>query len=157
LFFVDTLNLADAAVLAHKTAEQHAVLVVHHLPSLEPGISPDDPAILHERSSLPRFDRFLATSPFTADLLARRGFARERIMTVEPGLPPVELGPSRIEPPYRALLVGNLIPRKGIRDLLFALAATTEPTDAFSLDIVGRADLDPAYAETIGRIITRTP
>ena len=157
LYFVDTLNLADAGVLAHKTAEQHAVLVVHHLPSLEPSISPDDPAVLRERNALPLFDRFLVTSPFTADLLARRGFARDRILTVEPGLPAVALGAASIEPPYRLLLVGNLIPRKGIRDLLFALATSVEPSDPFTLDIVGRADLDPLYAETIGRIITRTP
>lgn len=156
LFFVDTLNLADAAALAHKTSEQHAVLVVHHLPSLEPDISPDDPAILRERSALPLFDRFLVTSPFTADLLARRGFARDRILTVEPGLPAVELGPPTVAPPYRVLLVGNLIPRKGIRDLLFALDGAIAPSDAFTLDIVGRADLDPAYAETIGRIVTRS-
>jgi glycosyltransferase involved in cell wall biosynthesis len=156
LFFVDTLNLGDAAILAQKTSEQHAVLVVHHLPSLEPDMSPDDPGILRERNALPLFDRFLATSPFTADLLARRGFARERILTVEPGLPAVELGPPTVEPPYRVLVVGNLIRRKGIRELLFALDAETVPSDAFTLDIVGRADLDPAYAETIGRIITRS-
>jgi glycosyltransferase involved in cell wall biosynthesis len=157
LYFVDTLNLREAEGLAHKTAEQHTVLVVHHLPSLEPGISPEDPAIGLERATLPLFDRFLVTSDFTADLLVRRGFSREQIMTVEPGLPAVELGPAAIEPPFRALLVGNLIARKGIRDLLFALAKSVEPTDAFSLDIVGHADLDPAYAETVGRVITRTP
>jgi len=144
-------------VLARKAPLQQSVLVVHHLPSLEPGISPDDPAIGLERAALPLFDRFLVTSAFTADLLVRRGFARERILTVEPGLPPVELGPSTIEPPFRALIVGNLIPRKGIRDLLFALAAAAVPGDAWSLDIVGRADLDPAYAETVGRVITRSP
>jgi glycosyltransferase involved in cell wall biosynthesis len=156
LYFVDTLNLREAEGLTHKTPEQHTVLVVHHLPSLEPGISPEDPAIGLERAALPLFDRFLVTSDFTADLLVRRGFSRERIMTVEPGLPAVELGPAATESPLRALLVGNLIARKGIRDLLFALAASVQPTDAFSLDIVGHADLDPAYAETVGRVITRT-
>jgi len=157
LYFVDTLNLPEAEVLAEKVPGQQSVLVVHHLPSLEPGVSPDDPAIGLERATLPLFERFLVTSAFTADLLVRRGFARERILTVEPGLPAVELGPVSLEPPFRALVVGNLIPRKGIRDLLFALAAAVAPGDAFSLDIMGRVDLDPAYAETVGRVITRSP
>jgi len=155
-YFVDTLNLADAEVLERKVPGQRALLVVHHLPSLEPGMSPENPAIVLERVTLPLFDAFVATSPLTAELLARRGFARERIRIVEPGLPAVELGPPSVESPYRALLVANLIPRKGVRELLFALAARTLPTDPFTLDIVGRVDIDPAYAETVGRVITRS-
>jgi glycosyltransferase involved in cell wall biosynthesis len=155
-YFVDTLNLAEAEVLEGKVPGQRAILVVHHLPSLEPGMSPEDPAIVLERVTLPLFDAFVATSPLTADLLARRGFARERIMMAEPGLPPIELGPATVESPYRALLVANLIPRKGVRELLFALAARAVPDDPFTLDIVGRVDLDPAYAETVGRVITRS-
>lgn len=155
-YFVDTLNLAEAEVLARKVPGQRAILVVHHLPSLEPGMSPEDPAIMLERATLPLFDAFVATSPLTADILSRRGFARQRIMVVEPGLPAVELGPATIESPYRALLVANLIPRKGVRELLYALAARTVPDDPFTLDIVGRVDIDPAYAETVGRVITRS-
>lgn len=155
-YFVDTLNLADAEVLERKVPGQRAMLVVHHLPSLEPGISPEDPAIVLERVTLPLFDGFVATSSLTVDILLRRGFARERILVVEPGLPAVELGPAAAPSPCRALVVANLIPRKGVRELLFALAAQTQPDDAFTLDIVGRVDIDPLYAETVGRVITRS-
>jgi glycosyltransferase involved in cell wall biosynthesis len=156
-YCVDTLNFREALVLADKTAEQRAVLVVHHLPSLEPGILPEDRALGLERDALPLFDAYLATSPFTAELLVRRGIARERIMTVEPGLPAVTLEPLVPEPPFRALLVGNLIRRKGVLELLHALGTTASAEDPFEIDVVGRADLDPDYAVNIGRLITTMP
>lgn len=157
VYCVDTLNFREALVLAKKTPAQRALLVVHHLPSLEPGILPEDRALALEREALPLFDAYLATSPFTADLLARRGIARERILTVEPGLPAVRLEPIVPEPPFRALLVGNLIRRKGVLELLHALGTTAAATDAFEIDVVGRADLDPDYAINIGRLITTVP
>ncbi|HEV8548094.1 MAG TPA: glycosyltransferase family 4 protein [Polyangiaceae bacterium] len=156
LFFVDTLNLEQARVLERKTGRQRAVLMVHHLPSLEPGIKPEDPELGLERAVLPLFDGFVATSPFTADLLARRGFARDRILTVEPGLPAIELGPPRLESPVRGLLVANLIRRKGVLELLDALSAAAHASDAFELEIVGRADLDVDYAITVANRITTT-
>jgi glycosyltransferase involved in cell wall biosynthesis len=157
LFFVDTLNLEQARVLERKTPRQRAVLVVHHLPSLEPGITPEDPTLGLERAVLPLFDAFVATSPFTADLLARRGFPRERVFTVQPGLPPIELGPPRTEPPLRGLLVANLIRRKGVLELLEAIARASRPDDAFELVLVGRADLDLDYAVAVSHRLTSTP
>ena len=157
VYCVDTLNFREALVLAKKTPAQRAFLIVHHLPSLEPGILPGDRALALEREALPLFDAYLATSPFTAELLARRGIAHGRIMTVEPGLPAVRLEPIVPEPPFRALVVGNLIRRKGVLELLHALGTTATPADAFEVDMIGRADLDPEYAINIGRLITTTP
>ena len=78
-------------------------------------------------------------------------------MIVAPGLPAVELGAATFEPPVRALLVGNLIRRKGVLELLQALAAGARADDAFELDIVGRADLDAPYAEAVARVVTTAP
>ena len=69
-YLVDTLNLDEARVLEGKTPAQRAVLVVHHLPSLEPDITPEHASLALERSVVPLFDGFLATSAFTAELLA---------------------------------------------------------------------------------------
>jgi len=156
-YCVDSLNFREALVLAKKTPAQRALLVVHHLPSLEPGILPEDWALALERDALPLFDAYLATSPFTAELLGRRGIAPERIMTVEPGLPAVELAALVPKPPFRALVVGNLIRRKGVLELLHALGTTTTPADSFEIDVIGRADLDPDYAINVGRLITTVP
>src|SRR5947209_5561233 len=143
LFLVDTLDLAKVASLPSRSPQQRLGLVVHHLPSLEPGSAPGDPALLVEEQALARFDLFVATSPFTADHLVARGVARNRIVTVPPGVAQADGGPRAFAGPLRALLVANLIPRKGIVALLEALdrLATEE---LFALEIFGRDDLDPS-------------
>lgn len=50
--------------------------------------------------------------------------------------------------PLRLLFVGNLIERKGLHTLLQALARL--PADTWVLNVVGRHDVDPAYA---GRMV----
>lgn len=142
LYLIDTLDLR-ASLSLERGPEQYFVLLVHHLPSLEPGLDPADEALAVEAAALPRFDALVATSPFTAEWLVGRGVPRERIMTVMPGLRAVKIAPRVYTPPLRALLVGNLIPRKSVRELMRALA--TRPGELV-LDVVGRADLDLAYA-----------
>lgn len=156
LYFLDTLDLADAPLLTQKTGEQRAVLVVHHLPSLEPGARDTDASVELERAVLPLFDAFLATSPFTVAELERRGVRRERVLLVEPGLPAVELGALPAGPRH-ALLAGNVIPRKGVRELLQTLAANTRDGDAFSLELVGRLDIDATYAADVVRLAGTPP
>ena len=102
------------------------MLLVHHLPSLEPGLPPADPSLGTEAAALARCRAFVATSPFTARLLASRGFPAERILTLTPAAPTPATEPAapprRYLPPLRALMVGNLIPRKAVLPLLEALA-----------------------------------
>src|SRR5206468_2945410 len=45
VYFVDTLNLADVLSFPERTSAQILALLVHHLPSLEPGIDPGDRAL----------------------------------------------------------------------------------------------------------------
>ena len=144
VYCVDSLDLHEAALFPQRKHDQRLVLVVHHLPSLEP--QPNTEAVELERAALPRFDGYLCTSPFTSEVLTTRGFDLRRIMTVTPGLPAVELGPPGYEPPLRALFVGNLVARKGVLPLLEALAAQAYEEDTFSLEIRGRDDLEPSYA-----------
>ncbi|MCB8919007.1 MAG: glycosyltransferase family 4 protein [Ardenticatenaceae bacterium] len=55
--------------------------------------------------------------------------------------------------PLRLLFVGNLIPRKGLHQLLAALARLPRPT--WQLTVVGRPDVDPAYARAVRQQMLR--
>jgi glycosyltransferase involved in cell wall biosynthesis len=159
IYLFDTLELDLVGTLPPRVAGQEVGLVVHLLPSLEPGAAEDDAAIASEKAKLRRFDFFVATSDFTRTLLVSRGFAEDAILTVPPGLPVVENDNDvtrAYEPPLRAVVVGNLIPRKGVLPLLEALAAKPAP-DRYSLRIVGRGDMDPAYAEACRRAAAASP
>lgn len=149
LYLVDSLNLAEAERLAGRAPGQRAVLVAHHLPSLEPGIAPSDPALALERRVLPLFDAWVVTSPFTREVLAARGFPSERLLLVPPELPDVSLGERTYEPPLRALVVANLIRRKGVLELVTELAARMAPDTELTLELVGRDGLEPDYAREV--------
>jgi glycosyltransferase involved in cell wall biosynthesis len=78
-------------------------------------------------------------------LLRARGIDGERVLTVPPAPPAVRASARRYEPPLRALVVANLIPRKGVLELLRALERRAARAD-YGVVIVGRDDLDPGYA-----------
>jgi glycosyltransferase involved in cell wall biosynthesis len=159
IYLFDTLELDQASALGPRGAGQEVGLVVHHLPSLEPGAPHDDSTLASENAKLRRFDFLVATSEFTRSLLASRGFADEAIFTVPPGLASVESDDNVLrayDAPLRAVVVGNLIPRKGVLPLLEALAARPAPS-RYSLRVVGRGDMDPAYAEACRRTAAASP
>jgi glycosyltransferase involved in cell wall biosynthesis len=154
LYFIDTLNLSDFLALPAGIRGQRFALIVHHLPSLEPGIDLSDDALRVEAAAFCLFDRFLATSPFTAKYLVSRGIPRDKIMTVIPGLRPVEYAVRGYEPPLRAVMVGNLIPRKAILEFLRALDRLSTEDDSFVIDVVGRTDMDPAYVKACRDLVS---
>jgi glycosyltransferase involved in cell wall biosynthesis len=146
VYFVDTLNLADVLAFPERGPEQALVLVVHHLPSLEPGIDAGHESLAVERRALTLFDAFVCTSPFTSDLLIGRGIAPGAVLTVPPPPPAIERQPRAYEAPPRAVVVANLIARKGVLEWLQALAPRTLAGDRFSIDVVGRHDIDSDHA-----------
>jgi len=156
LYFIDTLNLREFLNLPPAQTGQQFALVVHHLPSLEPGIDPADESLQLEASALLRFDAFLTTSPFTAQVLAQKGIRAEKIMTVLPGVRLTDSEPRRYEPPLRAVMVGNLIRRKGILEFLAALESRAADADAFEIDIVGRLDMDVGYVGECRELLARS-
>lgn len=145
-YFIDTLDLEAFARFPAARPGQHFGLIVHHLPSLEPGIEPAAPALAVERTTLPRFDALLATSTFTAEFLRARGYAAEKVWTISPAPPSAAAGLPTPAPPFVFAMIGNLIPRKGVLDLLECLASEVSETDAFRLEVAGRSDVDPVYA-----------
>lgn len=179
-YLVDTLLLGDAGAIESRRAGQRFVLVVHHLPSLEPGAvsaaSRDD-----ERRVLSLFDGFVATSAFTAKHLVASGVNARCIVTVEPACtigfqdalsaahrtatPATSrvvsdresvIAPELTSPiddaPLHAVMVGNLIPRKRVADFLDALDERAAVDDAFTIDVVGRADIDVEHARRAAAI-----
>lgn len=152
-YFIDTLDMgAFVDSLAHRHAHQQRLLVVHLLPSMRPDIDPADPALAIERAALPRFDGFLTTSAYTSGLLRAAGMTQP-ILTVPPA-PPAGERPARGCPPaMRAVMVGNLVAGKGILRFLEAVDAGAAADDRFEIDLVGRTDMEPQYAEACRRVI----
>lgn len=158
IFFFDTLELERTAALAAPHPDQLLGLVVHHLPSLEPDAPAHGPELDRENALLARFACLLATSDFTRALLAGRSFDERSILTVPPALDPVPVvTPRTYEPPLTALLVANLVPRKGVLELLAALAALARDDPPLSLRIAGREDMDPAYAGACRTLVAAAP
>ena len=120
-YFLDSLDLPSVVGLPAPQPGQAFGLLVHHLPSLEPDIRPDDPLLAVERAALSRCDVLLATSPFTAALLRARGHDAKRIVTVIPAPPSGASALPVPTPPFVFCMVGNLIPRKGFLELFECL------------------------------------
>lgn len=158
-YFIDTLDMgAFLGCLQARRAHQQRILVVHLLPSMRPDLDPADPEVARElaieRAALPCFDAFLTTSAYTSGLLRAAGVSEQAIMTVPPA-PPAGERPRRSAPAVvRGLMVGNLVAGKGVLPFLEALDARVAAGDRFEIDLVGRTDMEPGYAEACRRAIT---
>lgn len=121
-------------------------LIVHHLGSLYPQSEQDTKEI--EQQILAGFDLFLCTSEFTAEYLETLGINREHCITVEPGMH-LEVPKQRIYPidPLKALVVANVVPRKGILPFLTDLLDLESRWSDFTITIAGSLTLDPDYAQ----------
>lgn len=154
---VDTLNLKESITAAdRRVVGEHMVLIVHHLPSLEPGLPEEDVQRKIEDAALPHFSGFLVSSDYTGTLLKER-LPGARVLAIEPPLSVVQ--PAQAFAPGqepRALMVCNLIARKGVLPFLQELAQAPR-TGNFQLDIVGRHDLDPDYAQACKELILGHP
>lgn len=155
-FLIDSLDLGAAPAIERRAPGQRFGLLVHHLPSLEPGLRLSDPARELERQVLRHFDFWVTTSEFARHLLLARDLPSERVFAVPPGLAPVDRGVRELGKPLAALWVGNLIPRKGLHALLTALSRFGSVDDDFELAIVGRLDAHPEYAESCRYVATNS-
>jgi glycosyltransferase involved in cell wall biosynthesis len=156
-YLIDTLDLAAAPAIERRAPGQRFGLLVHHLPSLEPGLPDYDPARQLERHVLGHFDFWVTTSTFARHLLLARNLPSERVFAVPPGLAPVDRVARELGAPLAALWVGNLIPRKGLLPLLTALSRFGSADDDFEIEVVGRLDAHPEYAEACQRSVTDSP
>ncbi|WP_407527400.1 glycosyltransferase family 4 protein [Methylobacterium oryzisoli] len=130
------------------------VALVHHPLGLEAGIEPARAAALlaGEAAALALADRVVATSRFTARLLARDfGVAPDRITVAEPGTEPAERVPVRTAGPVSLLTVGAVTPRKGHRLLIEALRGLADRD--WHLTVAGGLDRAPACAADLREAI----
>ncbi len=143
-YLVDSLNLDSAQqVVARRDEGQRFVLLAHHLPSLEPDLDLAAPSLVVEKEVLDQFDGYLATGAFTRDWLLVR-LPGARVFCLEPPLSVVALARDFV-PPLQAVMVCNLIPRKGVLSFLTELS-TIPSAPTMSIEIIGRHDLDRDYA-----------
>jgi glycosyltransferase involved in cell wall biosynthesis len=124
------------------------IALVHHPLSDETGLDPLlVPALRdQERLALERATGVIVTSPFTRTRLADFDVPSEKIRVVTPGTDPAPL--ARGSGGQNALLCpASLIPRKGHRDLFYALDDLRDLQ--WHLTCVGRADASPEYASEL--------
>ncbi|MEA3641130.1 MAG: glycosyltransferase family 4 protein [Lamprobacter sp.] len=129
--------------------------LVHHPLADETGLSTAQRAALQasESAALAAMRKLVVTSAATARCLAQMGIAAEQVAVIEPGTDPAPLARRAGRDPLRLLCVGALIPRKGHRYLIEALARVRDRP--WRLDLIGSLEADPATAASIQAQIGR--
>lgn len=159
VYWVDTLLLEQLSdLLSLRPQQARSLLIVHHLNSMSPSNGQLLEALqVEEQPFLNWFQGFLATSTFTRDYLRKLEPDRP-ILVVEPGITaPAIVALPRSTETVRALMVANIVARKGLLPWLQELAKVLLPSDDFSLTIVGRTDIEERYAEQCSQFIREHP
>lgn len=155
---IDGLALPDLeqAVFAH-WRRLRLVGVVHHALAEEAGLSPAaaERLIRLETAALQHFRVVVCPSPRTAAAVASYGIPRDRIFVIPPGTASPDRPLRSRRGPVRSLLcVGSVIPRKGHRVLVAALARVRDLD--WQLLCIGSLDRDPRTARSIRQVISAT-
>jgi glycosyltransferase involved in cell wall biosynthesis/SAM-dependent methyltransferase len=124
------------------------VALVHHPLALETGLDAGTAATLEagERRALAAARLVIVTSEPTARALARFGVSSDRVAVVEPGTEPAPESRGT-GTPLQLLSVGSVVPRKGHRVLVDALARI--PDRLWRLTVAGAVDRDLAEASAL--------
>ena len=150
VYWVDSLYLSCLDELVMKRSPgQDIFFIVHHLPSLEP-TRDEQVATLseaQEQDILGQMTGFLVTSPFTKEVLVRRKLVSKPILVVPPALCLSPSGKKTEAAGFRGLMVSNLIRRKGILEFLEEPGRRLLRGDRFGIQVAGRFDIEPCYAE----------
>jgi glycosyltransferase involved in cell wall biosynthesis len=157
--WVDSLYL-DALPELKRAASCPVGLIVHYLPTMvtlgRAAGSAEISAV--EQGALRAADLFLVTSDFMREALEPLVATPQSIFVVAPGcrakLAPVA---PRSSLGLRALLVGNVVPGKGIEPFLRGLLESLHDDDQLELSLVGSLDADRDYAERCRRLISESP
>lgn len=122
------------------------IALVHHPLADESGQSPGRVAALRrsEQTALAAAHQIVVTSRATARRLSEMGADAGKVSVIEPGTDPAPLAQRRGGSPLQLLCVGAVIPRKGHRVLLEALAQM--PERDWHLRVVGDLERDRATA-----------
>jgi glycosyltransferase involved in cell wall biosynthesis len=160
IYWVDTLCVGFIDdVFKIRRSNEDIYLIVHHLKSLEPDLKGEayEIEMAREQDVFDKVSGLLVTSPFTREVLHKRGLSEKPVIVVPPAL---SLFPSRNRKTVKgfvAILVANLIPRKGVLEFLEVLGKRVTEEDSFQLRIVGGFDIDPEYSQCCLSIVERNP
>lgn len=151
-YFFDTLYFTQLdSVFAKKNKHTRFWLIVHHLESLYPpkGWTTTQYFSQKEKSFLAQFDGFLTSSQFTADYLIAYHLLQPKIVI----LPAIDYLPQnnflKKTAPIKALIVANLVERKGILPFLESLqhSPLIHPPHQLQIQLIGTAAIEKAYAQ----------
>lgn len=153
---IDGLALADLDLAVERQARRlRLVAFVHHPLAEETGLSRAEAerAGKLEAAVLPYFRGVLCPSRKTAAAVERYGVSADRIAIVPPGTAKPMAHLRRQSCAARALLcVASLVPRKGHRVLIEALARIRDLD--WNLVCVGSLDRDPVTTRSVRRVIS---
>jgi len=140
--------------------EARLVLLTHYLHCVDPTAS-DPGAAEAERAVLSLFDGAVTPSAHVRDALCAEGMVPETVVAVPPGLDdrfrashPDER--SSDAGPAKMLTVANLLPGKGLPDLLDALEMLPEDRP-WTWTLVGSDALDPDFAASFRERVAASP
>ncbi len=158
--WVDSLYLGNMPDLRRQTPGRLA-LMAHYLPSFVAlGRAASSSELTDaERGALGGVDAFLVTSAFMRDALEALVVPNKKsILTVEPGTR-AELAtmPAETRAELSAVMIGNVVPGKGIEPWLRALEAALAERDGVRLSIIGSLSADREYAERCQRLVEQAP
>lgn len=160
IFFIDTLFMEQLAELNwsennRQKKHQKNYLITHHLESLYPPKNWTQAQYFNQKELpiLKQLDGFLATSKFTQNYLINKGLKHKHIFAISPALCFKPLVKTRHYERLNALVVANLVERKGILPLLKTLAKQQLNAGDFTLTIIGTNTIEPAYAKQCADLI----
>ena len=136
-------------------------LIVHHLESLYPPKNWTATTYFQQKEFpfLVQFDGFLTSSQFTADYLVTNHLTQPKIVI----LPAIDNLPNtnftRKTTPIKALIVANLVERKGILPFLEKLNASPliQQSDKLQIQLIGSAAIEKEYAQTCITFLNKNP
>jgi len=161
-YFFDTLYFIQLKkFLPRKEKHAYLFLIVHHLESLYPpkNWTSRDYFLEKEYPLLNLMDGFLTSSQFTADYLASNDLIAKKVI-----IPPaIDFQPSRLirkgTSIVQAIMVANLVERKGILPLLQILAQNQylHQTQNLKINLIGTSEIEPNYAKSCLALIEQQP
>lgn len=161
-YFFDTLYFAQLATfLPKKTNTAQFFLIVHHLESLYPpkNWTSKDYFLEKEYPILKLFDGFLTSSQFTANYLVDNYLVTKKIV-----LPPAInfqpiINTKKSTADIQAVMVANLVERKGILPFLKSLVKSPiiQQAKNLQLHLIGTNKMEPNYAEACLQLIEKDP
>ena len=131
-------------------APPNTFALVHHLGSLYPMSA--DRFETEDRPLLDKCDNYVVTSPFMQEFLTRKGYALDSITMVEPVAPPLAKSNRAPVTKVKAVMLNNLVERKGVLDFLTQLAKAEVPP-YYTLRIIGSPDAEPEYSAACHELV----